>query len=184
MTGRALPPGLYGLDDLCPGDHWATGEREITPELVDAFAGLTHDRFALHLDDAAARKLGFPRRVAHGLLVLSVIDGLKNNAPVRLSAVASLGWDWTFRRPVLAGTRIGAGITVASLRTTSDPARGIARLAFEVRDADGTPLQRGTNALMMLRRAPPPDGRSTRPRTTAPGSSGPGGAVGPSSTRT
>lgn len=149
MTGRALGPGVYGVEDLRPGDWWKTGRREITGEMIDAFADLSGDQFEIHMSDAAARAMGFPERVAHGLLVLSVIDGLKNTAPVLLSAVASLGWDWTFRQPVLAGMTVGARITVGHLRTTSNPLRGIARLEFEVTDGEGELLQSGTNALMM-----------------------------------
>ena len=112
MTGRAIAPGSYGLDDLRVGDWWVTGRREVTAALIDDFADLSGDHFEIHMSDAAARALGFPARVAHGLLVLSVIDGLKNTAAIELRAVASLGWDWSFRQPVFAGTTVGARITV------------------------------------------------------------------------
>lgn len=151
MNGRAVPPGTYSFDDLQPGDHWRTGRREVTGELIDAFSELTHDRFEIHLDDHAATGYGFPSRVAHGLLVLSVIDGLKNNASVRLRAIASLGWDWSFRNPVLIGTSVQAVISVESMRPTSNPTRGIVTLNFDVRDIENTTLQSGTNALMLMR---------------------------------
>ena len=101
MTGRALPPGRYGFDDANPGDRIETDALSVTPALIDAFADLTGDRFEIHLSDAAAQRHGFPARVAHGLLVLSLIDGLKNQCPAQFNAVASLGWEWSFRAPVL-----------------------------------------------------------------------------------
>ena len=112
---RILGPGLYGLDRLRIGDRIETGRCDVTAERIDAFAALTGDRFEIHMDDAAARRHGFAARVAHGLLVLSLVDGLKNQARARFDAIASLGWEWQFRAPVLAGDRIGvSGATVPS----------------------------------------------------------------------
>jgi 3-hydroxybutyryl-CoA dehydratase len=147
----ALAPGLYGLDDLAPGDWYETGETGITCAQIDAFAALTGDRFEIHMDDAAARSHGFPGRVAHGLLVLSLLDGLKNEAPVKLRAVASLGWDWSFRKPVFIGDRLRARIEVRATRPVKTPGRGILTLGFTASDAEGRLVQEGTNLLMMYR---------------------------------
>jgi acyl dehydratase len=135
------------------GAWWETGRRAVTAADIDGFAALTGDRFAIHMEDAAARALGFPGRVAHGLLVLSLIDGLKNAAPVQPRAIASLGWDWTFSAPVLIGDTVGARIEVVEARPTRDPARGILRLRFDVTREDGATVQRGDNLLMVQRRA-------------------------------
>ncbi len=152
---RTLPPGAYFWDDVRPGDHWVTGEATITAQLIDSFAELSGDRFDIHMDDTAARARGFSGRVAHGLLVLSLIDGLKNQADVQMRAIASLGWDWSFRAPVLIGDRISARITVDAARPTSNPARGILTLAFEVCAQSGEIVQQGTNQLMTERRPTP-----------------------------
>ncbi len=149
---RELRPGLYYLDDLAPGDWFRTGAIQVTESQISGFAGIGGDFFDLHMDDAFARSLGFPGRVAHGLLVLSLADGLKNRADVRLSAIASLGWDWKFVAPVFIGDRIAARISVVDTRVTSRGDRGVARLAFTVENQDGATVQEGTNALMMHRR--------------------------------
>lgn len=149
MTGRVLEPGRYALRDLQVGDVIETGTATVSVTEIDAFADLTGDRFEIHMDAGAARALGFADRVAHGLLVLSLVDGLKNQAQVQFAAIASLGWDWQFSAPVLAGDRIGVTITVAGLRQTSNPARGIATLEFEVTNQRGDTVQRGTNRLMI-----------------------------------
>ncbi|MCX7889125.1 MAG: MaoC family dehydratase [Rhodobacteraceae bacterium] len=151
MEGRWLPPGLHGFDALRPGDRIATPRRAVPAALVDAFAALTGDRFAIHMSDAAARDAGFGGRVAHGLLVLALIDGLKNRAAARFDAVASLGWRWSFIAPVLAGQEIGAVLTVAGKRATRRPDRGILRLAVTATDGQGAVLQRGWNLLMVRR---------------------------------
>ncbi|MGN6534320.1 MAG: MaoC family dehydratase, partial [Mesorhizobium sp.] len=93
-------------EDVEAGDWFETSGCVVSVEMIDAFAALTGDRFEIHMDEAAARCHGFTGRVAHGLLVLSLVDGLKNQAEARFRAIASLGWDFRFERPVLAGDTI------------------------------------------------------------------------------
>ncbi len=150
MSGKDLTPGTYGYGDLARGDSWLTGEVEVTTALIDAFAGLTGDRFEIHMSEEGAAALGFKARVAHGLLILSLVDGLKNQAPVQLRAVASLDWQWTFLQPVYAGDRIKARLTVRSIGLTKKPERGIVMLSFAVTNQDDQLVQNGTNQLMML----------------------------------
>ena len=149
MSGRRLGPGRYGLQDLRPGDTIDAGHRQVTASLIDAFADLTGDRFEIHMTAEAARRHGFSDRVAHGLLVLSLVDGLKNQAPAQFDAIASLGWEWRFAAPVLAGDTIEVSIRVEALRQTSDGKRGIATLAFDVTNQRGETVQTGENRLMI-----------------------------------
>ena len=150
MTGQNLPKGQYGHKTLQIGDRIETDEAVITAVMIERFADLTGDRFALHMNDDAARALGFPRRVAHGLLVLSLIDGLKNTAAAQLRAVASLGWDIRFSAPVLVDDRIQAVFTIAAKRPARDSHRAIVTLGVEARSHDGAIIQRGTTTLMMM----------------------------------
>lgn len=151
MTGRLLPPGTHGLDGLEIGDVVETATAQVTIDMIDRFADLTGDRFGIHMDDDFARAAGFPRRVAHGLLVLSVIDGLKNQTPAQFDAVASLKWEWSFRLPVLAGDIVTARLEIRSTRPTSDGRRGIIELGVEVRNQRGEIVQSGVNLLMVNR---------------------------------
>jgi acyl dehydratase len=150
-TPRTLPPGHHGFDALAPGDRIETGHVTVSEAMIDAFATLTGDRFEIHMTVEGAARHGFPARVAHGLLVLSLIDGLKNQAPAQIRALASLGWDWTFRRPVFAGDTIRAVLVVEARRATTNPARGILTLAVEGINQNGEVIQRGTNRLMAYR---------------------------------
>lgn len=149
MRGRLLPPGTHGLTALRISDRVETAEATVTAEAIDRFADLSGDRFALHMDDGAARALGFPARVAHGLLVLSLIDGLKNQAPAQFDAIASLGWDIRFSAPVLVGDRLRAVFRVQSKRQTQDGARGLAVLTVEARNQRDEVVQLGRTTLML-----------------------------------
>jgi acyl dehydratase len=85
------------------------------------------------------------------LLVLSLTDGLKNQAEARFVAVASLGWNFRFEKPVLAGDTIKARILITNKRTTSRPGRGILTLGLVVSKQTGEIVQSGENQLMVYR---------------------------------
>ena len=150
MSGRVLSPGLYRFDDFQIEDRFETANKEVSVELIDRFAYLTGDHFAIHISDDAAREVGFERRVAHGLLILSLIDGLKNQTAITIKAVASLGWDWNFKRAVLAGDVIRAVFTVQSKRLTRDTTRGIITFAVDVLNHSDEIVQQGTNNLLVI----------------------------------
>jgi acyl dehydratase len=87
--GRTLPAGEYWYEDLMPGDHYATAGVTVTEAHVVGFAGLVGDLFDVHMDEEFARAQGFPGRIAHGLLGLSMADGLKTRCPVRLMGLSA-----------------------------------------------------------------------------------------------
>lgn len=151
MIQRNLPPGSYGFDDLALSDRIDTDATKLTLLLIDGFAALTGDRFEIHMSDEAAGRHGFAARVAHGLLVLALIDGLKNQCPAQFRAVASLGWDWQFRAPVLAGDTIRAVMVVEEKRVVTKSDRGILGIGFEVFNQRDEVVQRGRNQLMVYR---------------------------------
>jgi 3-hydroxybutyryl-CoA dehydratase len=146
-----LAPGRYSFDQAQIGDQIITGSTNVSVRVILAFAELTGDQFEIHMSAEGAARHGFSAQVAHGLLVLSLIDGLKNQAEAQFSALASLGWDWAFRKPVFAGDRIHAEMTVEGKRPTSNPARGVLTIGFAVFNQDGLIVQKGRNQLMAYR---------------------------------
>lgn len=149
---RLLAPGEYWFDDLAEGDHYETGRIVVTEAHIVGFAGLSGDLFDVHMDDEFAREQGFRGRIAHGLLGLALADGLKNRSSVRIMAVASLGWTWSFRGPIHVGDRIGVGVAVRARRPTSRGDRGVVTLAFTVTNQQGAVVQEGETQLMTRRR--------------------------------
>lgn len=147
----ALAPGRYGADAVTVGDWIDCGAALVTSEAIAAFAELTGDRFEIHMSDAAAQAHGFPRRVAHGLLVLSLVDGLKNQAASQFKARASMGWDWRFKAPVLAGDEIRVALTVRGISLARAAEQAILSLEFSVTNQEGAEVQTGSNALLAYR---------------------------------
>ncbi|MCV6576643.1 MAG: MaoC family dehydratase [Cohaesibacter sp.] len=148
---KTLGPALYRYDDLQIDDMISTAPRTITTRDIDDFAALTGDYFAIHMDREAARAKGFPDRVAHGLLILSLIDGLKNQAEAKLDAIASLGWNWQFSKPVFAGDIIQGVLRVAEKRETKQDNKGIITFEGLVWNQHEICVQSGTNTLMVSR---------------------------------
>ncbi|SAK72063.1 dehydratase [Caballeronia pedi] len=151
--GRLLEPGMYDLNDLEVGDHFATSGMTVTETHIVNFAGVSGDMYDIHLDDVAAQQAGFPGRIAHGLLGLALTDGLKTRSPVRMSALATLSWNWSFRSPLLIGDRIQVEIEVVGKRVTKRVDRGIATLRLSVVNQRGTVVQDGETLLLMANRA-------------------------------
>ena len=106
--------GALRFDAIEPGLVFETPGITVTEGHILGFAGLTGDFYEIHMDDEYARGLGYPGRVAHGLLGLALCDGLKNRAETRFAAIVSLGWRWKFTGPILVGDRIAAQVRVLS----------------------------------------------------------------------
>lgn len=147
-----MPDDRLHYEEIAAGLSWETPGITVTEAHILAFAGLTGDFYDLHVDDDYARALGYPTKVAHGLLGLSLADGLKNRSSVRLAAIVSLGWRWSFTAPILPGDRISATIRVAGRRETKRPERGIVTLDFDLRNQRGETVQQGQNDMMVHRR--------------------------------
>jgi acyl dehydratase len=143
-------PSKLRLPDIRPGLEYLTPGIVVTEAHIVNFAGLSGDFFDVHMDDEFARSVGFEGRVAHGLLCLALVDGLKNRSTVIFDAVASLEWTYRFRKPVLPGDRIQGRIRVVEVRPTGRPDRGIVRLSVEVVNQDGEVVQEGENTLMVM----------------------------------
>ena len=148
---RDISAGLYGTKDLTVGDCIPCGSLTVTTEHIDRFAELTGDRFEIHKSKDAAKRHGFDDRVAHGLLVLSLIDGMKNQAPAQIRSRASMGWDWTFRRPVLAGDTITVVFDITDINEARSADQAILTLDFTVTNQRGAIVQTGTNRLLAYR---------------------------------
>ncbi|GIX11485.1 MaoC/PaaZ C-terminal domain-containing protein [Elioraea sp.] len=138
-------------EEIEVGLEYDTPGITISEHHVLGFAGLTGDFYELHVDDDYARSIGYPSRVAHGLLGLALADGLKNRAAVRLAAIVSLGWRWRFTGPILIGDRIAARIRVMAKRETRKPDRGIVTIEVTLTNQRGDVVQQGENDMMVWR---------------------------------
>ena len=145
--------GRLRFDEIAEGLEWETPGITVTEGHILGFAGLSGDFYEIHMDDEYARGLGYPGRVAHGILGLALADGLKNRSDVRLAAIVSLGWRWRFTGAILVGDRISARIRVLAKRATRHADRGIVTLDLVLANQRGETVQAGENDLMVHRQS-------------------------------
>jgi 3-hydroxybutyryl-CoA dehydratase len=100
--------------DLKVGDSFSTS-REVTDELVRAFAELSGDHNPIHLDDEFAGKTRFGRRIAHGMLsgaFISAVLGYEFGE----RKILYLSQTMRFTAPVFMGDTVTTTATVKSIR--------------------------------------------------------------------
>lgn len=85
-----------------------TVEREITADLIEAFAEVSGDDNPLHLDEEAAEDGPFGERVAHGMLGASLISAALADLD---GDVVYLDQELTFEAPVFIGDTLTAEVT-------------------------------------------------------------------------
>ncbi len=153
------PISTLNFDDLTPGDEWESPARTVTESDVVAFAGLSGDYNALHVDHEAARSGAFGRPVAHGLLGLAFVSGLASHAP-RVATLAFLAIErWDFLRPIAFGDTVRVISRVESVRVKARGRRAEVTWRRRLVNQDGVTVQEGlTRTLVRGRAALGPDG--------------------------
>jgi acyl dehydratase len=119
------------FDQLAVGDVFAgTRGRTITETDIAMFSAVSGDWSPLHNDAAYAANGPFGTRIAHGLLLVSMMTGL---APISGQAVVALyGFDRVrFVNPVLLGDTITYTSKIAKLEPKGD-GRGLADVEFQI----------------------------------------------------
>ena len=139
------------FNDIQEGAEYESAGRTITEADIVNFAGLSGDFNPLHMDEEWAREnTKYPSRIAHGLLVHSIGEGLNCT---ELSAWKILGFLETQRRmllPVLPGDRICQRYVVKSKRPSSkDPSRGVVEVEVAIRNQRGEIVQDGYNRYLI-----------------------------------
>jgi oxepin-CoA hydrolase/3-oxo-5,6-dehydrosuberyl-CoA semialdehyde dehydrogenase len=148
MKGAPAPlatvhPFKRNYNELRIGDTIETASRPITLEDIEHFAEFTGDTFYAHMDEAAAKANPFfPRRVAHGYLILSFAAGLfVDPAPGPL--LANYGLDnLRFLKPVSPGDVIRVRLTVKQKSPARKPEYGEVRWDVEVFNQNSEPVAR------------------------------------------
>jgi len=98
---------LRSLQDRIVGpSEW----REVTQEMVNAFAELTGDDQWIHVDvERARRESPFGATIAHGNLTLSLIDGLRMKLSSWSGFALGVNYGWNkvrFPAPVIVGSKL------------------------------------------------------------------------------
>ena len=116
---------LY-YEDFEVGAEYETPGRTITESDIVQFAALTGDWNQIHTDEEYCKHTFYGQRIAHGMLGMSYIEGMKFRlGHLDGTGIASLGWSVKFPKPIFIGDTIRVRVKIASKRETKKPDRGI-----------------------------------------------------------
>lgn len=145
-----LPGKFY--EEIQIGDERLTPRVTITEGHVLAYAGVAGDFSPIHMDEVYAQSTVFGGRIAHGLMGLSLTDGMKVQSGFFHDGIA-LGWSWNFRKPIRIGDTLQVKFRIADMRIPkSRDDMGILIIAIELLNQHGEVVQEGEHRLMVPRK--------------------------------
>jgi acyl dehydratase len=137
---RLATPVLY-FEDLSPGMSFKSAARTVTEADIVAFAGLSGDYNPLHIDEEFAKTTVHGGRIAHGLLVLSILSGLSTRVQLMLALsqtmVGLAGLECRWKKSTKIGDTLHVKLTVMELKPTSKGDKGIVILNREAVNQHG-----------------------------------------------
>lgn len=153
LSDTLLKPRGKFFEELEVGDEFTTSARTITETDIVMYAGLTGDYNPVHTDEEFCKEHNiYKQRIGHGLLGLAYLDGLIFCLGLfDGTGLATLNWNWDFKRPIFIGDTIHAVTTITMKRETSKPERGIINEHVKLINQRGEVIGEG-NYLNMIRR--------------------------------
>ena len=138
------------FEDFTAGEIAVTRARTITETDIVNFAALTGDWYPLHTDIEYAKKGPFGERIAHGLLILSIANGLM---PLYdMARVAFYGMDKVrFTAPTKIGDTIHVELEVVEKQDKGDIG-GVITLKEYVKNQRGENVALSTKKVLIAKR--------------------------------
>jgi acyl dehydratase len=142
------------FEDLEVGEEHESPGRTITEADIVNFSAISGDWSPVHTDEEYCKRSPYKTRIAHGLLGLAAVEGLKQRIPAFADVryMASLYWNYKFTGPVLIGDTIRIRVKISSKRETKKSDRGIAVEYVTMLNQRGEVVQEGEHGLMVLRK--------------------------------
>src|SRR5262245_36059250 len=143
-------PQLFA-EDLVVGQTFAGRTRTIDDEQFRSFARLTGDDHPIHYEEAFAAKTRFGRRVAHGLLLMSMtaLGATDMSRRLRDAMVALTEQRCRFLKPVFVGDVVTSQFKIVAVhhKPGSDTAR--VHLSAQLFDVAGNMILDGEHAYLL-----------------------------------
>ncbi len=141
------------FEDFTLGDIALSPGRTITEADIVNFAALSGDYTQIHTNEELARQGFFGKRVAHGLLLMSVASGLLTRLGIIEGTVLAFRQlVWKFSLPVFIGDTVHVRATVTDLKPMKRLGGGAVTFDVEVLNQDGKVVQGGQWVLLMSSR--------------------------------
>ena len=144
-------PGLT-FEDLRVGEEYDSPGRTVTEADIVIFAGLSGDYNVLHTDAEHMKASIFGERIAHGLLVLSIQQGLLGRAMPECAGSSLVALKWKFRGPIKIGDTVRVRARVTAVREGDKPEWGVIAIERRVLNQRDEVVQEGETEHMIERR--------------------------------
>lgn len=140
----AMPRGMY-FEEFEIGQVLQTAGRTITEADIVHFAGLSGDFNQMHMDAAFCEKSFFGKRVAHGLLILSIASGLAVQTGLMEGTVIAFREinEWKFLKPVFIGDSIHAELEIRETKALRRIGGGAVTIEVRVINQVGEVVMKG-----------------------------------------
>jgi len=147
------PRGKY-FEEFQPGQRIITAGRTITEADIVNFAGVSGDFNQMHVDADYSKNSAFGQRVAHGLLVLSMISGLAVQTGVMEGTVIAFREvsEWKFAKPVFIGDTVHAELEVREVKDLRRIDGGSVTIELDVKNQYGDIVMKGTWVVLIKAR--------------------------------
>ena len=138
IRGKWFEEFEVGMKVTSPG-------RTVTEADIVNFAGLSGDYNQIHVDAEFSKDQPFGQRVAHGLLVMSIISGLANQTGlIDRTVIAFREIDkWKFSKPVFIGDTVHVVLEVQETKAMAKLNGGVVVLKVSIFNQNDEVVQRG-----------------------------------------
>ncbi len=144
--------GLY-FEEFEVGMELETRGRTVTETDIVSFAGLSGDFNPMHTDETYASTTQFGKRVAHGLLGLSIASGLAYQLGfLEGTVIAFTALEWKFRAPIVIGDTIRVQVKITKLREMAAAGGGFVSFEVKVVNQNSAVTQKGEWTVLVASR--------------------------------
>ena len=151
MTQPSQPSGYY-FEEFEAGQRVVSPGRTVTEADIVNFAGLAGDYNTIHTDAEYAKETVFGQRVAHGLLIVSIVSGLAVRTGVLEGTVIAFReiLSWKFSKPVFIGETIHVVMEVEEKKSLPRLGGGSVILGIKVQNQDDETVMRGRWSVLIM----------------------------------
>jgi len=145
MNGIYSQRGMW-FEEFEVGQRILTSGRTLTESDIVSFAGLSGDYNQIHTDAEFSSKTPFGKRVAHGLLILSIASGLAMRTGVLEGTVIAFREinNWKFSLPVFIGDTIIVELHILETKPITRLGGGSLLIELIVKNQSNEATMKGT----------------------------------------
>ncbi len=144
-------PGLY-FEEFSAGQKIMTEGRTVSDQDIVTFAGLTGDNNRIHLDEKFSQAGPFGRRIAHGLLGLSIASGLAWRTGILDGTVIAFREvdEWKFIKPIFIGDTVHAELNIIETKAMPRIGGGSVLITTELKNQQDEICMKGNWAILIM----------------------------------